>query len=322
MAHFKFANEPFFVKVQTGLNLYHFPIIARCKMGKFIRKHIYLVFILPALIWIGVFTIYPFFYSFYISVTDLNLLRMGTEEIIGMKNYAELFQNKDFIHSCVVSLKFSAVVVVGQFTLGFALAFLFQKKRPFSGIGRTSVILPWVVPPVALGLMWKWILRSGKMGLLNAVLIQLGGSPKDWLGSNMALTTLMFVTVWIGVPFTFMLEMAGLQKIPGELYEAGAIDGANGFQKFIYLTIPMMKSTFLINLIMITIGTIGYFDIIYALTGGGPKNATEVLPLYMYNSAFKFHQLGQGAAMAVIMLLISLILTVVYMFVFKGESEE
>ena len=132
----------------------------------------------------------------------------------------------------------------------------------------------------------------------------------------------MFVTVWIGVPFTFMLEMAGLQKIPGELYEAGAIDGANGFQKFIYLTIPMMKSTFLINLIMITIGTIGYFDIIYALTGGGPKNATEVLPLYMYNSAFKFHQLGQGAAMAVIMLLISLILTVVYMFVFKGESEE
>lgn len=83
-----------------------------------------------------------------------------------------------------------------------------------------------------------------------------------------------------------------------------------------------MKSTFLINLIMITIGTIGYFDIIYALTGGGPKNATEVLPLYMYNSAFKFHQLGQGAAMAVIMLLISLILTVVYMFVFKGESEE
>ena len=113
-------------------------------MGKFIRKHIYLVFILPALIWIGIFTIYPFFYSFYISVTDLNLLRMGTEEIIGMKNYVELFQNKDFIHSCVVSLKFSAVVVVGQFTLGFALAFLFQKKRPYrenkrhTAVGRTA----------------------------------------------------------------------------------------------------------------------------------------------------------------------------------------
>ena len=290
-------------------------------MGTFIRKHMYLVFIVPALLWILIFTIYPFFYSFYISVTDMNMLRMGQQEFVGFRNFSELFREKDFINSCVVSLKFSAVVVAGQFVFGFALAYLFHKKRFLSGLGRTSVILPWVVPPVALGLMWKWILRSGKMGLLNAVLIQLGIAPKDWLGKDLALTTLIVVTIWIGVPFTFMLEMAGLQKIPSELYEAGAIDGANGLQKFRYLTIPMMKSTFLINLIMITIGTIGYFDIIFALTGGGPKNATEVLPLYMYNSAFKFHQLGTGAAIAVIMLLISLMLTLVYMYVFRGEND-
>lgn len=291
-------------------------------MKKIFRKYTYLAFILPALIWVCVFTVYPFFYSFYISATDLNLLRMGKEQFVGLQNYFELFQNKEFIHSCIVSLKFSAVVVIGQFVLGFALACLFQKKRPLSWLGRTSVILPWVVPPVALGLMWKWILRSGKMGLLNAVILQLGGKPREWLGSGLALTTMMMVVIWVGVPFTFMLEMAGLQKIPSELYEAGAIDGANRFQKFFYLTIPMMKSTFLINLIMITIGTIGYFDIIYALTGGGPNNATEVLPLYMYYSAFRFHQLGQGAAMAVIMLLISLVLTLLYMLVFRGGSEE
>lgn len=291
-------------------------------MKKFLKKHIYLVFILPALIWIAVFTLYPFIYSFYISITDLNLLRMGTEKIIGLENYTSLFENKEFLHSCVVSLKFSVVVVAGQFLVGFALAFLFQKKRIFSGIGRTAAILPWVVPPVALGLTWKWILRSGKMGLLNAIILQLGGTPQDWLASDKALGSLIFVTIWIGVPFTFMLEMAGLQKISPELYEAGAIDGANGFQKFIYLTIPMMKSTFQINLIMITISTIGYFDIIYALTGGGPNRVTEVLPLYMYNSAFRFHQLGEGAAMAVIMLLISLVLTAVYLLVFKGDNEE
>ena len=249
-------------------------------------------------------------------------MRMGTEKIIGLGNYTSLFENKEFLHSCVVSLKFSVVVVAGQFLVGFALAFLFQKKRIFSGIGRTAAILPWVVPPVALGLTWKWILRSGKMGLLNAIILQLGGTPQDWLASDKALGSLIFVTIWIGVPFTFMLEMAGLQKISPELYEAGAIDGANGFQKFIYLTIPMMKSTFQINLIMITISTIGYFDIIYALTGGGPNRVTEVLPLYMYNSAFRFHQLGEGAAMAVIMLLISLVLTAVYLLVFKGDNEE
>lgn len=290
-------------------------------MGKILRKHKYLIFILPALLWILVFTIYPFFYSFYISVTDMNLLRMGQQEFIGLKNYFDLFQEKDFINSCIVSLKFSLAVVAGQFIVGFALAYLFHKKRFLSGLGRTSVILPWVVPPVALGLMWKWILRSGKMGLLNAIIIQLGGTPQDWLGKDLALFSLILVTIWIGVPFTFMLEMAGLQKIPSELYEAGAIDGAGGLQRFRYITIPLLKSTFLINLIMITIGTIGYFDIIFSLTGGGPNNATEVLPLYMYNSAFKFHQLGTGAAIAVIMLLISLVLTLVYMFVFRGEND-
>lgn len=290
-------------------------------MGKFLKKHMYLVFIMPALLWILIFTIYPFFYSFYISVTDMNLLRMGQQKFVGLKNYIELFEEKDFINSCIVSLKFSLAVVVGQFVVGFALAYLFHKKRFLSGLGRTSVILPWVVPPVALGLMWKWILRSGKMGLLNAIILQFGGTPQDWLGKDLALVSLIFVTIWIGVPFTFMLEMAGLQKIPAELYEAGAIDGAGGLQKFRYITIPLLKSTFLINLIMITIGTIGYFDIIFSLTGGGPNNATEVLPLYMYNSAFKFHQLGEGAAIAVIMLLISLALTFVYMFIFRGEND-
>lgn len=290
-------------------------------MGKFLKKHMYLVFIMPALLWILIFTIYPFFYSFYISVTDMNLLRMGQQKFVGLKNYIELFEEKDFINSCIVSLKFSLAVVVGQFVVGFALAYLFHKKRFLSGLGRTSVILPWVVPPVALGLMWKWILRSGKMGLLNAIILQFGGTPQDWLGKDLALVSLIFVTIWIGVPFTFMLEMAGLQKIPSELYEAGAIDGAGGLQKFRYITIPLLKSTFLINLIMITIGTIGYFDIIFSLTGGGPNNATEVLPLYMYNSAFKFHQLGEGAAIAVIMLLISLALTFVYMFIFRGEND-
>lgn len=293
----------------------------RCSMGKFLKKHMYLVFIMPALLWILIFTIYPFFYSFYISVTDMNLLRMGQQKFVGLKNYIELFEEKDFINSCIVSLKFSLAVVVGQFVVGFALAYLFHKKRFLSGLGRTSVILPWVVPPVALGLMWKWILRSGKMGLLNAIILQFGGTPQDWLGKDLALVSLIFVTIWIGVPFTFMLEMAGLQKIPSELYEAGAIDGAGGLQKFRYITIPLLKSTFLINLIMITIGTIGYFDIIFSLTGGGPNNATEVLPLYMYNSAFKFHQLGEGAAIAVIMLLISLALTFVYMFIFRGEND-
>ena len=171
---------------------------------------------------------------------------MVQETFVGFRNYLEMFRDKDFLKSCSVTIKFSAAVVVGQFVFGFLLACLFKNKRPLSSLGRTSVILPWVVPPVALGLTWKWILRSGKMGLLNALIMQLGGVPMEWLGGRLALITMIFVVVWIGVPFTFMLEMAGLQKIPAELYEAGAIDGASAFQKFFYvligLTQPSTKS--------------------------------------------------------------------------------
>jgi multiple sugar transport system permease protein len=247
---------------------------------------------------------------------------MGKQEFVGLLNYKNLLKNEDFIHSCVVTFKFSAVVIVGQFILGFALANLFKNKRPLAALGRTSIMLPWVVPPIALGLMWKWILRSGKLGLLNALFISLGIAPKEWLSYNSALGTLIMVTIWIGVPFTFLFEMAGLQKIPVELYEAAATDGANWFQKLRYVTLPEMKSTFLINIIMNTIGTIGYFDIIFALTGGGPNNATEVMPLYMYHTAFKSHQLGIGAAMAVSMLIICLVLTIVYLIVFRGGKDE
>ena len=289
-------------------------------MSKSIRKNAYLFFILPALAWVVVFTVYPFLYSFYISVTDLNMLKLGQESVIGLQNYRELLQDDKFWNSLKISIVFTIFVVAGQFIVGFGLANLFQKSRPLSWLGRTAVLLPWVVPPIALGLTWKWILRGGKLGLLNAILINFGVQPQDWLSYSNALGTVIAVTIWIGVPFTFLLEMAGLQKIPDSLYEAASIDGANGFNRFIRITIPMMKSTFLINLIMITISTIGYFDIIFALTNGGPNNATESLPLFMYHTAFKFHKLGRGAAMSVLMLLFSLLLTVVYMFIFREDE--
>lgn len=285
-----------------------------------IKKYGYLLFVSPAILWMLIFTVYPFFYSFYISSTNMSLLNLGKETFIGFQNYKNLIINPDFISSCKLSLKFSAFVVVGQFIFGFALASLLKNSRKLTWIVRTSIMLPWVVPPIALGLTWKWILRGGKMGLINALLIQIGLAPKDWLSYSSALTTLIFITIWIGVPFTFMIELAGLQKIPDSLYEAASIDGANKFKKLIYITIPMMKSTFLINLIMITIGTLGYFDIIFALTGGGPAKATEVLPLNMYHTAFKYYQLGSGAAMAVIMLIISLLITILYLKVFRGAE--
>lgn len=284
------------------------------------NKYTYLFFIVPALIWVIAFTVYPFFYSIYISFTNMNLLKQGKYKIIGFDNYIELIRSAEFWISLRHTLIFTFVVILFQFLFGFLLALLLNKTIKGTPFVRTAVMLPWVLPPVALGLVWAWILRGGKLGLINAVLLIFGVEPVNWLGYSMAMVSIIIVAIWIGTPFSFMLELAGLQKIPNELYEAANVDGASPVQKLFYVTVPIMKSTFMINLIMITISTIGYFDIIYALTNGGPKDATEVLPLLMYHKAFKYFDLGQGAAIAMVMLIISLICTLVYFVGFR-ESE-
>jgi ABC-type sugar transport system permease subunit len=186
-----------------------------------------------------------------------------------------------------------------------------------------SVMLPWVLPPIALALVWGWVLQAGNMGLVNSVLVQFGFQSVAWFGTKWAMVSIIFVTIWIGVPLSFMFEMASLQKIPEELYEAGSIDGTGFFQKLFYITIPLMKDTFRINLIMITIATIGYFDIIYAITEGGPNEMTEVLPMLTYHTAFKSSAMGKGAAISVTMLLISVLFCLLYIVIFhekKGEE--
>ena len=134
--------------------------------------------------------------------------------------------------------------------------------------------------------------------------------------------SVILITVWTGVPLSFMLEMASLQKIPEELHEAASVDGANPLQRLFHIILPLMKDTFRINLIMITIASIGYFDIIYAITQGGPRGRTEVLPMLMYNVAFKSHSMGKGSAIAVVMLVMSTVYTLAYLLIFREKRGE
>lgn len=286
------------------------------------KNHLFLLFILPAVVWVVAFTIYPFFYSIFISFTDKSLLRPADSNFVLFRNYISLFNDKAFWHSVERSLTFTTIVVFFQWFLGFLLALLLAKKRPFVSVVRMSIMLPWVLPPIALALIWAWVLKAGNMGLINAILYQNNIAPIAWFGQDYAMISVIAVTIWIGVPLSFMLEMASLQKIPGELYEAAAVDGACGFRKLFFITIPLMKDTFRINLIMITIATIGYFDIIYAITQGGPNGKTDVLPMLMYHTAFRSQSMGRGSAIAVAMLLISVIYTLFYLVIFREKGEK
>lgn len=287
------------------------------------RDYAFLLFILPAMIWVISFSIYPFMYSIIISFTNMSLLRPDSAKFIFLDNFIELFTlDKAFGVSVLRSFVFTTFVVFFQFALGFFLALLLNKKIRFTPIVRMSVMLPWVLPPIALSLIWAWVLRAGNLGLLNSVLLKFGIGNVNWFGYAIAMFSIIFITIWIGVPFSFMLELASLQKIPDEIYEAASVDGAGSLQKLLYITIPYMKDTFRINLIMITIATVGYFDVIYAITDGGPMDATEVLPMYMYHTAFKSFNMGKGSAIAVSMLLMSLLYTILYIFIFREKKEK
>lgn len=284
-----------------------------------------IAFITPAVLWVCIFSIFPFFYALYISFTDMNLLRLGNSELlhmVGFSNYRRIISSEEFWISFKHMLTFTGWVIAFQFIFGFLLAMLLNKHRRGVSLVRTTIMLPWVVPPVALALIWAWIWRSGQLGLINAVLVRFGIQPVDWLGYDQAMFSIIITAIWIGVPFSFMLELASLQKIPNELYESAAIDGANGFQRLFTIVLPLMKSTIMLNLIMITISTLGYFDVIYALTGGGPIDATEVLPLYMYHISFRNFQLGLGSAIAISILLVSILTTAIYLLVFRAGKEE
>ncbi len=285
------------------------------------KKYVFMLFILPAIIWVIAFAIYPFFYSIAISFTDKTLLSAQTN-FVGFKNYIELFQDPKYWNSVSRSLIFTVTVVVFQFLFGFLLALLLSKKVRLTGAVRMSVMLPWVLPPIALALIWAWVLKAGNLGVVNSVLLALGADTVNWFGPDFALLSVIIISIWCGVPFSFMLELASLQKIPDQLYEAASVDGASAWQRLVHITMPMMKDTFRINLIMITIATIGSFDIIYAITDGGPAGLTEVMPLYMYHTAFKSQNMGRGSAVAVTMLLLALALTVVYLIIFRDKQKK
>jgi multiple sugar transport system permease protein len=269
------------------------------------------------------FVLYPFMHAIYISFTDMSLLSLGDATFVGLANYERLFTNPEFWHSVQVTLIFTGAVVFFQFTLGFALALGLNEHIPGTGLVRTFVMIPWILPPIALGIIWAWLFRGGQTGLLNAALLQLLSiKPVNWLGVNWALVSVSIAAIWIGTPFSFILELAGLQRIPHAMYESAEVDGASSLQKLVYVTVPLMRTTMMVNLIMITVFTITYFDIIYALTGGGPQNATDVLPLHMYTLAFRDFQFGGGAAVAVMMLILSLLLTLVYLATMRREESE
>ena len=268
-------------------------------------------FITPILIGFIVFMLYPLLASLYLSLTNSD--GITPPKFIGLDNYVNLFKDNDFIQS----LKVTVYYVVGTVPIGALLSLLFalllNQKVRFMTFYRTAYFLPVITSMVAVATVWKWLYNTD-YGLINGFLAKLGLFEPPWLANELwAMPSVMIMSIWKGIGFNMVIFLAGLQGISPSMYEAAKIDGANSFQRFIYITVPLLRHTTFFVIIMSIIGSFQVFDQIFVMTNGGPANSTSVIVYYIYQNAFIFFKQGYASAMAYILFGIIFIATLIQM---------
>jgi multiple sugar transport system permease protein len=279
----------------------------------------------PAMIAIFLLAGYPIVYSAFLSLHKYNLKRPRVFDFVGLGNYLQLLESPEFWSALWITVEYTALVVSLVVVLGIGIALLLNRHFPGRGIVRTLILVPWAIPPVVNGMMWQWIYDS-KVGALNGLLksLHLITEYRGWLSEpTSALLALVFADVWNMVPLAIIILLAALQRIPGELYDAGRVDGASSFQLFRYVTFPWLAQALLLVLILQTMSAIRSFDVIYVLTAGGPGTATTTLTWKTYLTTFDSLDFGLGNAYAYMVSIITLGLALIYFRILyrRGDFE-
>jgi multiple sugar transport system permease protein len=274
-------------------------------------------YLLPSTVFLMAIMGYPILYSIFMSFEKFNLATLVSRkmEFIGLQNYQAVLANPQFMTALAHSLKFTIVSIIFQFLIGLGLAILFSKAFPFSNTMRGLLLSGWQIPSVVTGTIFLWLFNVD-YGLVNFVMtsLHLITEPVGWLTqADTALNSVILVNIWLGIPFNTILLTAGITGLPEDVFEAATVDGANAWQKLIYMTIPLLKSTIMAVLMLGFIYTLRAFDVIWIMTKGGPANATEVLPTFAYRLSFINFNFGQSSAVSVIILLILMIAAFFYL---------
>ncbi|MBW9054063.1 carbohydrate ABC transporter permease [Rhizobium mesosinicum] len=280
-----------------------------------------LLVLLPSLILLLAFVIYPALYSVYLSFTNEALTGAAAlrPRFVGIRNYTRLLNDAKFWNSLFVTFVFvMGSAVIGQFVLGLISAMALRRPIRFRQFFSSIILLPNAAPEVVAGFMWISMLAGGEHATLSRIVAFFGIDPADWLNA-FPLSMIIIVNTWRGIATAMILLTAGLSTIPSEIYEAARMDGATPSQMFRRITLPLMMPTILLYMLISAVSTIAVFGLVYALTRGGPGGATEVVSIYIYNQSFTAFQLGYGAAVAVVALIISLILGIAYVRAMKVE---
>lgn len=262
------------------------------------------IFLLPAILGSFIFIIIPICLSFYLSFTSWDLL--SSIEVVGLKNYIQLFHSKDFYFILWNTVYYALVTTVFGVLIPLILACFLNSKIKGAEFFKTVYFLPFITPMVVIAIVWAWIFDPN-YGLINSIL----NTHIPWLfDSKYAMNAVIFVSVWKLIGYNMIIFLAGLTAINSNLYEAAKIDGASSLKTFFMITIPQLSPTIFFVIIITTISSFQIFDLIYLMTQGGPLDSTNVLVYKLYQSAFEHFNIGEASAIAYVLFVIIFLLTI------------
>ena len=273
------------------------------------------LYVMPVLILLLIMYGYPLIKSIIMSLQDYKLTSSGSAPFNDFANFKKMFSDTDFLLLLKNSLIYVIISVVAQFVLGLILALCLKTKFRGRGIYQSIVFLPWAFSSFVVGLMFRWSF-NGEYGVVNDILMKMGIIKENvaWLGTpGLSLAVVIIAMIWMGIPFFGIMILAALQSVPDDIYEAADIDGCGMFRKFFSLTLPYIKPTIIMTVLLRTIWIFNSFDLIVIITGGGPVNYSQTLPSYMYSKAFASYDFGLVSAFGVLLIVILGIYAVLFL---------
>ncbi|MBV9391317.1 MAG: sugar ABC transporter permease [Verrucomicrobia bacterium] len=277
------------------------------------------LFIAPDTIGLLVFVAIPMLFSLSLGFFEVN--GFGSYKFVGLANYRRMLNDPLFFQSLWVTIQYVIMLVPGLYVVGLGLALLIRRKSRLSGLFRTMFFVPNVVSLVVVALVWQ-VLLVDRVGFINQLLETIGLPSQSWLGDpTYAMGAVLLITIWFLMGYYMVIFLAGLQEIPRDYYDAAKIDGANAWETFTRITLPLLRPTSFFVLLVSTVSAVAGgqgFDLIYVMTKGGPANSTQLGIFYIYMQAFQFNDYGYASAMASVLVLILLLLTVILFALTKG----
>lgn len=285
----------------------------RALSGPFSDNLLAVLFILPAIILVGGLMYYPMARAFFESLYETSFLSPNPK-FIGLDNYVQMWRDSTFWQIIRNSLTWTLGVVLFQNVIGMAVAVLLNQNLPARGLTRTLVLLPWVLPGIVGAILWRFM-YDPQLGLVNSILVSLNLVDKTipWLAQpSTAMLAVVIAAIWKGFPFSTVIYLAALQGLSHEQLEAAEIDGANAWQRFYYVALPSISHIIRLNLLLTTLFTFNYFDLIWVTTKGGPLNKTHIFPTIIFQLGFGEFQFGKAAAYGVVAVLLLSVFAFLY----------